>query len=167
MIRELINDIDKICDKYQTSYEIFILYLEIKKILEQINNKDILSVLDIHKFIDIFISPNNYTKYFIYKSDKFDLVLIKWNINSETKIHDHPNRGCIMKLLSGNIYEETYRNINNSDLQLLETNIYKDNDISYRIGKKILHKIKGINNAITLHVYIPGLYSPKCYPLTD
>jgi hypothetical protein len=157
MIRDVIDNINNLCNKYQSEYEIFILYIEIKKILEQLNN-NILDELLKYNFIDI-ININGYTKYIIYSSDIFDMILIKWNKNKESKIHDHPERGCVMKILSGKLCEETY----DSNIKLLDKQILNVNNIGYRISNKILHKIIALHDTYSLHVYIPGKYKPKYY----
>ena len=157
MIRDVIDNINNLCNKYQSEYEIFILYIEIKKILLQLNNNILQELLN-YKFINI-ININNYTKYIIHTSDQFDIILIKWNALSESKIHDHPNRGCIMKILSGKLCEETY----DTNIKLLEKNTLNINDIGYKISNRILHKIIALNDTYSLHIYVPGKYKSKYY----
>ena len=43
-----------------------------------------------------------------YSNDIFELVLICWDKNSETKIHDHPIKGCILYLIDGKLEEELF-----------------------------------------------------------
>lgn len=160
MIRDLINNISNLCNKYQSEFEIFILYVEIKKILEKISN-DILDELLNYNFIDI-ININNYTKYIIHSSYIFDVILIKLNKNCESKIHDHPEKGCFMKVLFGKLCEETY----DSNIKLLEKNILNINDIGYKISTKILHKIIALEDTYSLHVYVPGKYRSQYYNYT-
>jgi hypothetical protein len=177
MITSLIDDISKICIKYNKSDDIHNLYYEIKNILLELDNQILLKELKNYKFINI-INLNGYNKYFIYSSDIFDIILIKWNKNCQSKIHDHPNKGCLLKILSGKLCEEVYDNKLNKiesnilrsklDLAPNRTNVLRDVllekfDISYRIGNEILHKIIAFDDTYSLHVYIPGKYKSNYY----
>ena len=58
----------------------------------------------------ISYSEVNYNKIKLtkYCSDKFDVYLICWFTEQETKIHDHPEQGCWMKVLRGELHESAY-----------------------------------------------------------
>ena len=157
MIRDLIENINNLCNKYQSEYEIFILYIEIKKILLQLNN-NILDELLNYDYVDT-ININDYTKYILFSSNLFDIILIKWNKNSESKIHDHSEKGCFMKILSGKLCEETY----DTNIKLLEKNILNINNIGYKISNRLLHKIIALDDTYSLHVYVSGKYKSIYY----
>lgn len=161
MFRDLINNINNLCNKYNCLYENFILYIEIKKLLQNINN-NILLELDNYNYENI-ININGYTKYIIYSSDIFDMILIKWNKNNESKIHDHPERGCVMKILSGKLCENIYDKIHDNKINLIESQILNTNDIGYKISNRILHKIIALEDTYSIHIYIPGKYKPTYY----
>jgi hypothetical protein len=158
MIISLIDDISKICIKNNKINDIDNLYYEIKNILINLDNVMMLKELDNYKFINI-INVNGYNKYIIYSSDMFDIILIKWDKKCESKIHDHPNKGCLLKILSGKLCEEVYDN----KLNIIKSNILEKFDISYRIGNEILHKIIAFEDSYSLHIYIPGRYKPIYY----
>ena len=177
MITSLIDNICKNCIKYNKIEDIENLYHEIKNILLEIDNEILLKELDNYKFVNI-INLNEYNKYFIYSSDIFDIILIKWNKNCQSKIHDHPNKGCLLKILSGKLCEEVYddklnkieSNILRSKLDLAPNRtsvlthvVLEKSEISYRIGNKILHKIIAFEDTYSLHIYIPGRYKPNYY----
>ena len=106
----LITEIEKICEQKLSNIE---LYTKLRNVLIGINNNKLDEELKNYTFkniVDIKNSDNLYTKYILFSSDKFDLIYIKWNKNSYTKIHDHPDRGCVLKILSGCLIEECYDN---------------------------------------------------------
>jgi chaperonin cofactor prefoldin len=121
---------------------------------------------EIHKYIDDkvirycysnvnFIKEKyNKIKLDAYSNDNFELVLICWDKNSETKIHDHPSKGCILYLLSGKLEEKIF----NKSLKNTEKTIIEENDVSYMHNTKGYHKIRCIEKAISLHIYSPVNY---------
>jgi len=123
-----------------------------KNILESIVNQ--YDGNDWEDYIDVNFAKTNYNKKCAMKNDKIQLYIITWNINSESKIHDHPENGCIMKLLSGKLYEHTYFNDNNQ-LYFLGKKKIMEGDISYRESTKIIHKISNdANISVSLHIYL-------------
>lgn len=166
-IEQIIHDINNIFlnDNDLDNYG---LYTQLKNILENIDIQKFNSEINSYNFkkiIEIKNSNDSYTKYILETSDKFDFVYIKWNKNSSTKIHDHPEKGCIVKILSGKLFEELYNNLD--VIKYEKTNILTPNMISYRIGKTILHKIIAQENSESIHIYIPGYYNSTNYPLTN
>lgn len=102
---------------------------------------------------------NFYEKFYLCENEFFSLILIKWNKNCESKIHDHPEKGCIMRILHGELSEEIYT----KQLNRLGTNELKLDTIGYKIGTNVLHKIIAIEYSISIHIYIPGYYTPNYY----
>src|SRR5437879_2660100 len=47
--------------------------------------------------------PDRYTRVILseYSNDAFEFVLICWNKDQLSPIHDHPNNGCLLKVLQG------------------------------------------------------------------
>ena len=158
-IRSIIDTIINICN---SDYDSFYLYNKIKDILNNIDNEQFLTELSKYNFIKQSIIKNNdysYVKYRLYSSNNCDIIYIKWNKNAITKIHDHPDKGCIMKVLNGKITEECY----DKYLSLISINMLNTNMIGYKISNKILHKIICNENTDTLHIYIPGNYVTNSY----
>jgi len=162
IVDNLIDNIEKILNKESDN---IMLYMDIKNLLKNINNEELLNELNEYKFIkktikQNFMSDNIYERKIIYNSDKFDIILIDWETNSYTKIHDHPDKGCIVKVLdNGILYEENF----DKNLYLININILKKNDIGYKIGNNILHRIICKKNAKSLHIYIPGNFECTSY----
>lgn len=110
---------------------------------------------------------NNYHKVLIYKSNLVDVYLIVWFDGALTPIHDHPDGGCVVKILKGKLIEEVYQNIGNNQATMIKSNVIKHLDINYKSGNKILHRIKADEYSVSLHVYFPPNYTQTIYTSTN
>lgn len=103
---------------------------------------------------DYIIKNYNYHKNLIYKNNKLEIYIITWMPGASTRIHDHPEKGCLVKILQGILTETEY--INDDNLILYKnTIILNKNDMGFKISNKILHKINNNTNeiAVSLHIY--------------
>lgn len=106
-----------------------------------------------------------YYKKLIHSNDKFELYLIFWSPYACSPIHDHPEQGCILKLLSGKLIEEVFVNKNNT-IKFDHRNLINVNDINNRFGNKILHKIINLDNiSVSLHVYFPPKFKQNIFKI--
>jgi hypothetical protein len=167
MINNLIENIKNICN---VNLDSFYLYNTIKKELDNIDSNLLLDSLQKYKeYINIKEIKNSdvsYIKHTIYSTDAFDIIYIKWNENSFTKIHDHPDKCCLLKLLSGRLIEESYERhmyYNNEHIQIHQINTLYPDDVCFRKSNRILHKIISQIESHTIHIYVPGNYTPKNY----
>ena len=130
---------------------------------------------------------------FFYNQDglKISIVIIGWNPRQRSKIHDHPSKGCLMKVLEGPGIEEILytlndkllwssllplmdkgKGINNHKAQILIPNkkiaLTKESNLAgYQSGVLGLHKIINPSkkkSTLTLHHYI-GEYDKKYFLL--
>jgi predicted metal-dependent enzyme (double-stranded beta helix superfamily) len=92
-------------------------------------------------------------KNLVFSNTEFELYVITWNMQEKTKIHNHADFGCLMKVLTGKLDEILY----DIDLTMKEKNTYKTNDVSFISNEKGYHSIFNNNNqiAVTLHLYSP------------
>lgn len=95
----------------------------------------------------------------------YGMYLVVWNPFCETSIHNHPEGGCLMKILEGQIIQHKFSN--NEMLKCSDD--LKCGDISYINDNIGLHRI--LNNkmkyAYSLHLYSPALEEykiKKSYP---
>lgn len=108
----------------------------------------------------INFSDVKYTRNNVFSDDIIEMVVICWNDNQKSGIHDHPDNGCLMKILQGEITEECY----NNKLELVKINNNKINDIGYQEGKTGLHNIINSNNkSVSLHIYSPPNYKSNFF----
>lgn len=101
-----------------------------------------------------------YYKYILYSSESFDLIHIKWEKFAESKIHDHPEIGCVLMVLNdGKLTEDVYVKSEYSKILIkTEQNKLFYQNIGFQKSNKILHKITANEYTETLHVYLPGKY---------
>lgn len=118
---------------------------------------------DWKKFIQF--SNTNYSRIKLdeFSNDLFDVILICWNKGQSSRLHDHPENGCLLKILQGSLQEELHT-FDDNKTEYIGTKIINVDDISYMEKSHKLHKISSLNEqAISLHIYSPPGYSPKCY----
>lgn len=93
-----------------------------------------------------------------YNPQHFDPYLLIWSKNNFSPIHDHPERGCILKVLKGSIKEIRY---SNPELKEIQTSVLNEGDTSYIHDIEGFHKVKNNNQeklSISLHIYSPKGY---------
>ena len=116
--------------------------------------KQLLS-LDLSRYKTFFKDCNDckYYKHIVYKNDLFEIIVIKWNKGSETKIHSHPKNWCLLKLIEGKLKENRY--INNN---LYQTSIIEENNVGYMHDNIGQHKIISLEDSYSVHLYSPPNY---------
>ena len=119
---------------------------QLKTFLEDYTSDDWLDYMKIDK--------NKYNRYIFKKNDLFELVIITWDANQETRLHGHPENGCLFKVLQGNIDEYLYKNIDSKEFKI---NKFSKNDVSYIDDKKGFHSMKNNynNTCVSIHIYSP------------
>ena len=92
----------------------------------------------------------NYIKQTIFLNKNFELILIKWDKNSQSSIHHHPENGCILKVLDGKLLEKRYYNN-----KICKNTIFNNNEIGYMHDNLGTHKIYALEETYSLHLYSP------------
>lgn len=105
-------------------------------------------------------------KKLIFSSELLDMYVVTWPPKSASKIHDHPNNGCIMRVLDGELVEDEFANVCESPIYV-KTNIMKHNEknIGYKRGNEMLHKISNNTDqfCVSLHLYSKGGFKMCIY----
>jgi hypothetical protein len=138
---ESLNDLVYILEKnYNKS--------NIENLIEYVKNysgNDWLNYIDFYK---------NFNRNKVYTSPNFDIFIISWCKDYITPLHSHPENGCILKILQGELLEKIKQNDN-----LEITNTYETNNVSYMHNDKGTHQINALTSTFSLHVYSPsGFY---------
>jgi cysteine dioxygenase len=102
---------------------------------------------------------DTYKKNLVCRHESFEIYVICWKKGQKSNIHDHPQNGCIMLLLDGELVEKKY----DTNLNLIENNKLISRDIGYLEGNNIFHEIISKTDSISLHIYSPSLYVQKIY----
>jgi hypothetical protein len=133
--------------------------LDVKPILEQYKGED---WMDFKK--DISLDSNyNYKRVPIvfeeFNQNRYDrlfgMYLIAWNPFCHTSVHNHPEGGCLMKILNGNIIEQRFMNA--ESFSIIDS--LSKGDVSYIHDDIGLHRILNENNntSYSLNIYSPNL----------
>lgn len=94
-----------------------------------------------------------YTRNLIYSTDKYSLLLLCWNKNSSSVIHNHNSSECFFKCLRGTLLEEQYC----WNDEFLKSSAYEQGDIGYINDSIAKHKMYTKDGAVSLHFYFPPL----------
>lgn len=99
----------------------------------------------------VVFDNKQYTRNYVYKSDLFDIIVICWSQNQETKIHGHPEKWCYFKMLEWELQEDLYLTDSNNT----KINILKMGDINYEHDSIWRHKVTNNTdkNAVWLYIY--------------
>lgn len=130
-----------------------------------VNHKEINHLLRKGEKFDDIIKNNDgpsalmkfdgYDKVFIKTPSKLDcdIAIISWHGGSETPIHGHPENGCWVGVLDGELKVEEYR----SNGSVVKKTLLSGSDdyINDVIGK---HKIIHDKPATSIHIYSPKIY---------
>ena len=103
------------------------------------------------------IQTKSHIKKCLFRDKQVEMLLIVWPPNYETKVHSHPEGGCISKCIDNKLVEERY---NTKTLDIIGKKIFNINDISYIDNKLYYHKIINDTDTISysLHIYSPPNY---------
>lgn len=142
---------DTITSKLREGDKLF----NLKYLVEQYNGTDWMNWLS---FCD-----EKYTRNKVYTNDDIDILVICWNNNQQSGIHDHPENGCLLRMLQGSIKEDVYVNEENK-YTYTKTNYLEYGKVSYKEGKRCIHNIvNGNQKSVSLHIYSPSNYKTVYY----
>lgn len=105
-------------------------------------------------------SEISYTRNLAFRNECFEIMVICWNYGQRSCIHDHPSNGCFLKVLKGDLIEESYKMID-SRPTIIKTINLPTGTIAYQQGKTGIHRIinpHDYQQTVTLHIYSPPNY---------
>ena len=121
------------------------------------------NLLSIAKYLEVYqgqdwknyvVQNYNYYKNLVFRNDDLEIYIITWISGASSRIHDHPEKGCLLKVLQGELTETEYTK-DDLDINYKNTKTLKKDDIGFQISNVILHKIN--NNtpdiSVSLHIY--------------
>jgi len=152
-----IKDLNELIDKLTLNLNDCI------NIISLYDSKELLKYYPSDEEFNNYKNSYGYYKKLIHNNDKFELYLIFWSPYACSPIHDHPEQGCILKLLSGKLIEEVFLN-KNKKINFHNRNIILINDINNRNGNKILHRIINLDElSVSLHLYFPPKFKQNIF----
>src|SRR5437899_2784710 len=78
-------------------------------------------------------SEISYTRNLVFRNDCFEIMVICWNSGQRSCIHDHPSNGCFLKVLKGDLIEESYKMVDGKPA-LVKTTELTTTTIAYQQG---------------------------------
>jgi len=125
------------------------------------NDTSLLEILDLikeFKISDFFCYQNDriFEKRKIFQSNSFEIFLIFWPKDFCKDFHKHPNNGCILKVINGQLLEI----IKENEYSPIEKQYLRDiGSTSYIDNYKGTHKIIALEDSLSIHIYSPpGFY---------
>jgi len=136
----------------------------IQELIENFDDADPFEQSKIIKNIDIPINDflqyaswrgGCYTRNCLAKNEEYEFILLCWDGNCETAIHDHAGQNCWVYQVDGIVRETRYSGEAES-LITESVGDLKPGQMSYMNDKLGYHKIENISGekAMTLHVYV-------------
>ena len=119
------------------------------------------AILEVDNVDKVEYNVEKYTKKTIYIDKNIEVVLIGWETGQSSPIHDHPDNGCIYRILSGNMMDIRY----DKDLCIVSENRLNVDDVGDIIGSKEYHKMSNSveSRASSIHIYSPPKYKMNIY----
>ena len=136
---------------------------ELIDVKEYINSYDF-SLVDFSSLAQY--DSQSYKRTLLYTDQNVDVYLLGWNAKQGSKIHDHPDNGCVMRVIENELSEETY--VQRSDgLEKVGYKNLKVGVTSHIKKNTILHKIFNESDikSLSLHVYSPPNYKTRYYEM--
>ncbi len=140
------------------STDIFQFEAELKSLV--LSNKD--TYIEEARFDD-----SHYCKNILFRNDLVELVIIGWDTGQGSKVHNHPENGCLVYPIKGCLVETRYDN----DINEVSKEELCRGDVSLMHDDICLHSL-GNNSrtekAISVHIYSPPNFEctlfekPKC-----
>lgn len=110
------------------------------------------------------LHDNEYVRELVYREDRFEIYIIRWAPGSKSKIHDHSEQGCVMKLLTGTLVETRF---DSESLETLDSIIHTaDTQASFIHNSNAVHSVENQSTdsrALSVHIYAPPNYVAQTY----
>lgn len=90
------------------------------------------------------------------KNNQIEFVIVTWKKGQMAPMHNHPEHGCIVKILQGHFTEFVY------DLkrELKDVHHCGVDSVTYMDDTIGLHEVVATEDTVSLHIYSPPNYTP-------
>lgn len=105
-------------------------------------------------------SDIGYQRKLAYRGDNVEILILSWKKGQKSKIHNHPDNGCILTLLKGKIKETRYEI---KDISVVNETIINTYEPSYIDNSECYHDIEALEDSVSLHIYSPPNYRPTYF----
>ncbi|KAL7469622.1 hypothetical protein ACHAXS_009881 [Conticribra weissflogii] len=116
----------------------------------------------------LFEPMKNYTRNLIATDNAtFTLLLLCWNPDKESPIHDHPCDGCWLRVCAGNVRETRYAiDYVTDSLEVTSDETFESGSLTFISDFMGFHKVGNPSKtdpAITMHLYCPPFKQCKIW----
>lgn len=98
-----------------------------------------------------------YTRHYVEQNAHFEMLILCWKSGQGSPVHNHAERGCILKVLQGQLLETRYQK------EKVTESLYLKGELTYIDDQIGWHKIHnpGDSHTVSLHIYSPGFFTPQ------
>lgn len=118
----------------------------------------------------INFSSESYARNLFYKDSRFEVLIMCWDKNQKSPIHDHDMSFSVEKIFSGKIINTNYHRVepDSDELSEADSQDLSVGDVIFSVPGEI-HKIEPGNNspAVSIHLYSPPLKQMKFFNLEN
>ena len=110
-------------------------------------------------------SETCYTRNCIVENENFELILICWENEQVTAIHDHGGEECWVYFIEGEFREHIYSQNNGEELSVVKTTDAKAGDVTYMVDFMGFHSLENRSNkrSMSLHLYAKPIKNCNVY----
>lgn len=107
---------------------------------------------------------NSYTRNCLARQNHFEFILLCWDKDASTPIHDHDGQNCWVYQAAGRISENRFTETAQG-FKMENTAILNQGEISYMNDKMGYHSLKNVSegSAMTLHIYVNPIDRCRVY----
>ncbi|WP_415674636.1 hypothetical protein [Vibrio neptunius] len=111
---------------------------------------------------------DNYCRRRLFKNDHCEVLILSWLNGQRSKIHDHLNTACGVRVLHGEATETLFETAANGHIYASQSSHYQQGSVTVSKDNDI-HQISNLQAddepLVTLHVYSPPLQQFHLYQL--
>ena len=96
--------------------------------------------------------------------EEFEVWLLSWLPGQVTPIHDHGGAVTVTTVLSGSLVEERFERVRNNLVRPIWTMLREVGDVD-AIEPAFIHRVRPLEKAVTLHLYVPGCVVGRTYEM--
>ena len=110
-------------------------------------------------------SETCYTRNCIVENENFELILICWEKEQSTAIHDHGGEECWVYFVEGDFREHIYTENEKGKLEVVKTTNAKPGDVAYMIDFMGYHNLENQSKkrSMSLHLYAKPIKNCNVY----
>lgn len=105
-----------------------------------------------------------YTRNCLARTEKYELILLCWDVDAKTPIHNHGGKDCWVYQVQGTVQEIRYKQVN---ILLKESNrmTLSPEKLTYMNDSMGCHRIENVSDqrAMTLHIYVSPIDACEVY----